>query len=99
MVCCNRSWSCLASTLRFPITRLFLGGLGPRYGSVSASIIGAETSHRRCLRAQVFGAGEWAAAKYGRRRIGWRKLHLAVDEGGRLWRFSFLGAQVRSHGA
>jgi hypothetical protein len=31
---------------------------------------------------KVFGQGEWAAAKYGRRRTGWRKLHLAVDEGG-----------------
>ncbi len=33
---------------------------------------------------KVFGAGEWAAAKYGCRRAGWRKLHLAVDEGGRI---------------
>ena len=33
---------------------------------------------------KVFGQGEWAAAKYGCRRTGWRKLHLAVDEGGRV---------------
>ncbi len=33
---------------------------------------------------KVFGQGEWAAAKYGCRRMGWRKLHLAVDEEGRI---------------
>jgi hypothetical protein len=33
---------------------------------------------------KVFGQGEWAAAKYGYRRTGWRKLHLAVDGGGRI---------------
>ena len=33
---------------------------------------------------KVFGQSEWAAAKYGCRRMGWRKLHLAVDEGGRI---------------
>ena len=33
---------------------------------------------------KVFGQGEWAASKYGCRRMGWRKLHLAVDEGGRI---------------
>ncbi len=33
---------------------------------------------------KVFGQGEWAAAKYGCRRMGWRKLHLAVDEAGRV---------------
>jgi hypothetical protein len=33
---------------------------------------------------KVLGQGEWAAAKYGRRGMGWRKLHLAVDEGGRI---------------
>lgn len=33
---------------------------------------------------KVFGQGEWAAAKYGCRRMGWRKLHLAVDEKGRV---------------
>ena len=33
---------------------------------------------------KVFGQGEWAAAKYGRRCMGWRKLHLAVDEVGRI---------------
>lgn len=31
---------------------------------------------------KVFGAGEWAAARYGCPRMGWRKLHLAVDEAG-----------------
>jgi hypothetical protein len=33
---------------------------------------------------KVFGQGEWAAAKYGCRfpGTGWRKLHLAVEEGG-----------------
>ncbi len=33
---------------------------------------------------KVFGQGEWVAAKYGCRRMGWRKLHLAVDEEGRI---------------
>jgi hypothetical protein len=33
---------------------------------------------------KVFGQGEWAAAKYGCRRMGWRKLQLAVDENGRI---------------
>ena len=33
---------------------------------------------------KVFGAGEWATVKYGCRRTGWRKLHLAVDAGGRI---------------
>ena len=33
---------------------------------------------------KVFGQGEWAAAKYGCRCMGWRKLHLAVDEEGRI---------------
>ena len=34
----------------------------------------------------VFGQGEWAAAKYGYRSpgTGWRKRHLGVDEGGRI---------------
>ena len=31
----------------------------------------------------LFGEGEWAAAKWGRRgKRGWRKLHLATDQGG-----------------
>ena len=31
----------------------------------------------------IFGEGEWAAAKYGRRgRRGWKKLHLGVDRSG-----------------
>ncbi len=33
---------------------------------------------------KVFGQGEWAAAKYGCRCMGWRKLHLAVDQQGRI---------------
>jgi len=33
---------------------------------------------------KVLGQGEWAAAKYGGRRMGWRKLHLAVDQHGRI---------------
>ncbi len=33
---------------------------------------------------KVLGQGEWAAAKYGGRCMGWRKLHLAVDEEGRI---------------
>ena len=28
---------------------------------------------------EVFGQGEWDAAKHGRKRRQWRKLHLAVD--------------------
>jgi len=31
---------------------------------------------------KVFGQGEWAAARYGWRPMGWRKLHLAVDQAG-----------------
>lgn len=31
---------------------------------------------------KVFGQGEWAAARYGYRPMGWRKLHLAVDQTG-----------------
>ncbi len=30
---------------------------------------------------QLFGQGEWEAAKHGRARLQWRKLHLAVDAG------------------
>jgi IS5 family transposase len=30
---------------------------------------------------QLFGQGEWDAAKHGRARRSWRKLHLAVDTG------------------
>ena len=30
---------------------------------------------------QLFGQGEWDAAKHGRKRRQWRKLHLAVDAG------------------
>ncbi len=31
----------------------------------------------------IFGEGEWAAAKYGRRgRRGWKKLHVGVDQSG-----------------
>ena len=35
---------------------------------------------------KIFGRGEWAAAKHGAgsRKSGWRKLHLAVDEGGNI---------------
>jgi len=35
---------------------------------------------------KIFGQGEWAAARYGNRsrRVGWRKLHLGVDEGGHI---------------
>ena len=35
---------------------------------------------------KVFGRGEWAAAKHGAgcREPGWRKLHLAVDDGGNI---------------
>ena len=33
---------------------------------------------------KVFGQGEWAAANYGCRCLGWRKLHLAVDVGGHI---------------
>jgi len=31
---------------------------------------------------KVFGQGEWAAARYGGRPMGWRKLHVAVDQAG-----------------
>jgi IS5 family transposase len=32
---------------------------------------------------ELFGQGEWNAAKHGRTRRNWRKLHLAVDAGTR----------------
>ena len=43
---------------------------------------------------KVYGQGEWAAARYGSRSpgIGWRKLHLSVEEGGRI-----LAAELTDH--
>ena len=43
---------------------------------------------------KVFGQGEWAVAKYGRRfpGTGWRKLHLAVDDRG-----SIVAADLTDH--
>lgn len=52
-------------------------------------------------RLQVFGEGEWAAAKWGGGRRGWKKLHIAVGGDGRILSAEVIpneigDAQVRS---
>ena len=43
----------------------------------------------------IFGEGEWAAAKHGRRGSqGWKKLHLGVDENGAIVAQKLTGASV-----